>query len=114
MSKKILLKMEENKNIMIKLDDSEKKSILLQERKITGEEVFEILDYKIGDKYEVYIENEHNADMDVLNMVHKMFVSICTGINNLEIPEMPIPNDEVIQVEEIQFEVEEIQFETEM
>lgn len=98
MSKKILLKMEENKNILIKLDDSEKKIIPIQERKITGEQVFEILDYKIGDKFEVYIENEHNVDVDVLNMVHKMFVSICTGINDLEIPEISDPNNEVIQV----------------
>ena len=65
MGKKILLKMSDDKDIIITLDDENEHIISHDQREINAEQIFKLLDYKIGDTYTVETVNEHKLDPPV-------------------------------------------------
>lgn len=76
MDKVIVLEMCDNKDISIKLNDIEKIKINKDNRKISAEDIFNLLDYSIGDQYRIKIRNESNIDPKVI----EFFKDLLSGI----------------------------------
>ena len=60
MDKKIKIEMNENKDIVISVNDDEKITIKKDNRKIQANEIFELLSYSNGDNFSFEIVNEKN------------------------------------------------------
>ena len=60
MEKKIKIEMNENKDIVISVNDDEKITIKKDNRKIQANEIFELLSYSNGDNFSFEIVNEKN------------------------------------------------------
>ncbi len=76
MDKVIVLEMCENKDISIKLNDIEKIKINKDNRKISAEDIFNLLDYSIGDQYRIKIRNESNIDPKVIEFFKDLLSEI--------------------------------------
>lgn len=67
MDKNIVLEMRDNKDIVISVNNQEKLSIKKNSRKIKAEDIFELLDYSIGDSFNINIVNTNNLDAPVVD-----------------------------------------------
>lgn len=85
MVKKIVLEMNENKDIVIYKDNVEKINIKKDERKINANKIFELFDHNIGDKYEIEINNPNNYDIEVVSFFYDMLVEIQEKIEEISI-----------------------------
>ena len=81
MEKVIKLIMGKDKNLAIIVNDEEKHKILWTARNITAEKIYEILDYKKDDNFQVIPECESGADTQVLDFFTELFQSIVVKIN---------------------------------
>ena len=88
MGKKILLKMSDDKDIIITLDDENEHIISHDQREINAEQIFKLLDYKIGDTYTVETVNEHKLDPPVFTFFSELIQDIVTSIGELIIPDI--------------------------
>ena len=83
MEKKILLLMNDNKEIEIHVNEEIRHKILADDRKINAQEIYDILDYAIGDKYSVRLENLDGKDPDVLKFFFDLISEIIDSINDV-------------------------------
>jgi len=85
MDKKIKIEMNENKDIVISVNDDEKITIKKDNRKIQANEIFELLSYSNGDNFSFEIVNEKNYDVPVLQFFHELLSEIVNKLNTEEI-----------------------------
>ena len=81
MDKKIKIEMNENKDIVISVNDDEKITIKKDNRKIQANEIFELLSYSNGDNFSFEIVNEKKYDVPVLQFFHELLVEIVNKLN---------------------------------
>lgn len=84
MDKKIKIEMNENKDIVISVNDDEKITIKKDNRKIQASEIFELLSYSNGDNFSFEIVNEKNYDIPVLQFFHELLDEIVNKLNTEE------------------------------
>lgn len=86
MERKVEICLDDNKNILIKIDSSVMYAIVVTERQITADIIYTILNPKLKDTYklEEYIDNEKfDKDNDVAKYFHELIKDITDGINLL-------------------------------
>ncbi|MBR8700677.1 hypothetical protein IX317_000584 [Fusobacterium sp. DD29] len=66
MDKKIILEMQENKNIEITVNGEIKLTIEKKERTIKADDIYMLLDHSPGDKYSIEIVNKKGIDKPVI------------------------------------------------
>ena len=76
MNKKIKIKMNENRDIVISVNDDEKITIKKDNRKIQANEIFGLLSYSNGDNFSVEAINEKEYDVPVLQFFCELLVDI--------------------------------------
>lgn len=81
MDKRIKIEMNENKDIVISVNDDEKITIKKDNRKIQANEIFELLSYSNGDNFSFDIVNEKNYDIPVLAFFKELLEDIVNKIN---------------------------------
>ena len=81
MEKKIEMVMEADKNIKILVDGKEKKSISSENRKITADEIYNLLNYTKGDTYTIEKKNAKNLDTQVLDFFSELMSDIVNQVN---------------------------------
>lgn len=81
MDKKIKIEMNENKDIVISVNDDEKVTIKKDNRKIQANEIFELLSYSNGDNFSFEIVNEKEYDVPVLQFFYELLVEIVNKLN---------------------------------
>ena len=81
MDKKIKIEMNENKDIVISVNDDEKITIKKENRKIQANEIFELLSYSNGDNFSFEIVNEKEYDVPVLQFFYELLVEIVNKLN---------------------------------
>ena len=54
-----------------------------EKRKITAQQIFDLINYSKGDVYSVKCSNEYNKDPNVVNLLKEMLETIAGGINEL-------------------------------
>lgn len=83
MEKAIKLVMNADKSITIFVNDEEKHIIVVQDRSITAEKIYEIVGFTLGDHYSISSENESAVDPQVLNFFSNLLTDIITKINEI-------------------------------
>ena len=83
MEKNIKLKMGSDKVLRIFLNNDEKYIISANDRTITAEKIYEIVEFSIGDHYSLSSENENNIDKPVLDFFAELFQQIIDKVNAL-------------------------------
>lgn len=81
MDKKIKIEMNENKDIVISVNDDEKITIKKDNRKIQANEIFELLSSSNGDNFSFEIVNEKEYDVPVLQFFYELLVEIVNKLN---------------------------------
>lgn len=81
MDKKIKIEMNENKDILISVNDNEIITIKKDNRKIQANEIFELLSYSNGDNFSFEIVNEKEYDAPVLQFFYELIVEIVNKLN---------------------------------
>lgn len=94
MEKTIKLVMNPDKSIQIKSNGDIKHIILENERKITAQTLYDILDYTPGDNFNVIAVNENKIDEQALDFFKDMLNSICARINSMPIDQMTIKDED--------------------
>jgi hypothetical protein len=87
MGKNIKLKMDKNKSLRIFLDDAEKHIINANDRSITAEKIYGILEFTNGNCYTVSSENDTGIDAPVVDFFVELFNDITNRVNLLSISE---------------------------
>lgn len=81
MDKKIKIEMNENKDIVISVNDDEKITIKKDNRKIQANEIFELLSYSNGDNFKCEILNDKDYDVPVLEFFYELLNEIVIKLN---------------------------------
>lgn len=98
MDKKIKLIMDENKDIIIKINDIEKIKIKFNSRNIKADDIFNLLNYNKGDIYTYEILNENNYDAPVIEFFKNLLSEITSKLENnngTDQIEMPYNQDDI-------------------
>lgn len=82
MDKIIKLIMDENKDIIIKVNDIEKIKIEFNSRSIKADDIFNLLNYNKGDIYTYEILNENNYDASVIEFFKNLLYEITSKLEN--------------------------------
>ena len=93
MEKNIKLIMDESKNILVKVNNDVKLTILATNREINATDVFEIFKFEIGNKYIIEKENKNNIDPMVLQYFFDLFDNIAKQLNNISIDDIEQENN---------------------
>ena len=81
MDKNIKIEMNENKDIIISVNNDEKITIKKDNRKIQANEIFELLSYSNGDNFSFEKVNEKQYDVPVLQFFYELLVEIVNKLN---------------------------------
>ncbi|MDU7650626.1 MAG: hypothetical protein E7K18_06615 [Anaerococcus vaginalis] len=81
MDKKIKLEMNNNKDIVISVNNDEKITIKKDNRKIQANEIFELLSYSNDDNFSFEIVNEKEYDAPVLQFFYELLNEIVNKLN---------------------------------
>lgn len=98
MDKKIKLIMDENKDIIININDIEKIKIEFNSRSIKADDIFNLLNYNKGDTYTYEILNENNYDAPVIEFFKNLLYEITSKLENndgTDQIEMPYNQDDI-------------------
>lgn len=85
MEKIIKLVMCENKNLTISVNDEEKHTIDAQNRSISADKIYEMIDFAVGDHYTVISENESGVENQVLEFFTSLFTNIVEKVNMIDV-----------------------------
>ncbi|WP_196603066.1 hypothetical protein [Pectinatus frisingensis] len=85
MAKNIKLSMEADRDIKICVNGKIKYTVNHDNRSISAKDIYNILDYSVGDKYTISIENINDIDAAALEFFKDLFDEITKEINELEI-----------------------------
>lgn len=103
MAKNIVLEMKDNKDIVISVNNQEKLSIKKNSRKIKAEDIFDLLDYSIGDSFNINIVNTNNLDAPVVDFFGELLKDITDKL-------MAEENEDVDMAEENELYEQEYEF----
>ena len=103
MDKNIVLEMKDNKDIVISVNNQEKLSIKKNSRKIKAEDIFDLLDYSIGDSFNINIVNKNNLDAPVVDFFGELLKDITNKL-------MAEENEDVDMAEENELYEQEDEF----
>ena len=103
MDKNIVLEMKDNKDIVISVNNQEKLSIKNNSRKIKAEDIFDLLDYSIGDSFNINIVNTNNLDAPVVDFFGELLKDITNKLMEGE-------NEDVDMEEENELDEQEDEF----
>lgn len=81
MDKKIKIKMNENKDILISINDEDKITIKKENRKITANEIYDLLSYSNGDNFSVEIVKKEENETTVLSFFYEILNDIIKELN---------------------------------
>jgi hypothetical protein len=84
MEKNIKLTMDANKTVSIIVNEEKKYIIPENNRNISADKIYEIINFSIGDSYTVIGENPKKIDEPVLNFFLELFKEIINKINSLD------------------------------
>jgi|GEM_PF-1779862 len=94
MEKNIKLIMDTEKEVKILINNEEKHIIYENDRTISADKIYELLNFSLGDHYTVNKENKSKIDEPVLNFFCELFNEIINKINSLdEMTEKTISDD---------------------
>ena len=85
MVKTIKLVMDEQKSIEIYLNDTLKFSISVENRSFRADQMYDLLDYSPGDKYDVISVNSNCLDEQALDFFVNLFKDVTERVTALEI-----------------------------
>ena len=77
----------ENKSIEIRVNEVKEHTILSDARSISAKEIYQVLDYNLGDKYTISSKNSNNLDGQVLAFFEEMLKKIIDGVNSIPLDE---------------------------
>lgn len=103
MDKNIVLEMKDNKDIVISVNNKEKLSIKKNSRKIKAEDIFDLLNYSIGDSFNINIVNTNNLDAPVVDFFGELLKDITNKLMEGE-------NEDVDMEEENELDEQEDEF----
>lgn len=83
MEKKIILTMQQSKEIDVTVDDHDGMTIGTDNRSVKAEDIYKLLGYARGDTYSVESVNEGNVDVPVLRFFTELFSDITGRLNRL-------------------------------
>lgn len=87
MEKEIKLNMTSEKNIQVFVNSYLKHVIIENQRRISAQEIYNIIDYKIGEKLLVKTINDSDIDSNVMAFFESLFIEICNNINLMDFSE---------------------------
>ena len=88
--KKIVIS--ENENEYIIECDNNKIIISSDNNELSAKNLYDILDYKSGDKYEV-LKKYGEENIDILDPIYEMLVLVVNKINEIEVIEQAVDRD---------------------
>jgi len=107
MEKNIKLTMDAKRTVRIAINDEEKCIIPENNRIISADKIYEIIDFSKGDHYTVVSENIKKVDEQVLDFFFELFNEIINKINSLDVtteseiydnntePDFPVEPDDI-------------------
>ena len=95
--------MKDNKDIVISVNNKEKLSIKKNSRKIKAEDIFDLLNYSIGDSFNINIVNTNNLDAPVVDFFGELLKDITNKLMEGE-------NEDVDMEEENELDEQEDEF----
>jgi len=84
MEKNINLIMDTEKKIKININNEEKHIIYENNRTISADKIYELINFSLGDHYVITKENKSKIDEPVLDFFYELFNEIINKINSLE------------------------------
>ena len=90
MEKAIEIIMLANKSIQINRNGISVCTILENDRKISAQKIFDILEFNPGDKFTVIAKNEFKIDEQVILFFKEMFDNIVARVNSMTVEQMTI------------------------
>lgn len=103
MDKNIVLEMKDNKDIVISVNNQEKLSIKKNSRKIKAEDIFDLLDYSIGDSFNINIVNTNNLDAPVVDFFRELLKDITDKLMAEENEDVDMAEDNELYEQEDEF-----------
>lgn len=100
MDKNIVLEMKDNKDIVISVNNREKLSIKKNSRKIKAEDIFDLLDYSIGDSFNINIINTNNLDAPVVDFFGELLKDITNKLMEGENEDVDMEENELDEQED--------------
>lgn len=98
MDKTIKLIMNTDKSIAIYKNDNHKLTIMAENRQITAQNIYNILDFKPGEVVHVECDNPHEIDIVVLNELKALFEDIIKEIKGIKSFNESMIEDEALTV----------------
>lgn len=83
MDKKIILKMQPSKDILLSVEGGNTIAISKNDRKLKANDVYRLLNFSRGNKYTVESENEENVDAPVLKFFEELITDIVKKLNRI-------------------------------
>ena len=83
MDKKIVLKMQSSKDIVVFIGDGKPLIIPKDNRSIKADDFYQLINFSRGDKYEVMSLNEENVDAPVLKFFEELITDIVNKLNRI-------------------------------
>ena len=83
MDKKIVLIMQPSKDIIVTIGDGKQIIIPKENRSIKADDIYRLINFSRGDKYEVESLNEENADAPVLKFFEELITDIVENLNRI-------------------------------
>ncbi len=83
MDKKIVLKMQPSKDIIISIEGHNSITIPKDNRSLKADDVYQLIDFTRGDKYTVESRNEENVDVPVLKFFEELIFDIVMKLNQI-------------------------------
>ena len=83
MDKKIILKMQPSKDIVVSIVGGNSFTIPKNNRSIKADDVYRLINFSRGDKYEVESLNEENVDVPVLKFFEELITDIVKKLNRI-------------------------------
>lgn len=83
MDKRIVLKMQPSKDIIISMNGENSITISKNDRSINADEVYSLIDFSRGDKYTVDSENKEKVDAPVLKFFEELITDIVKKLNRI-------------------------------
>lgn len=85
MDKIIVLEMQPSKDIIVSIGDGKPLVIPKDNRNIKADEVYRLINFSRGDRYEVKSLNEENLDAPVLKFFEELITDIVRKLNRIAI-----------------------------
>lgn len=89
MDKVIKLKMNEDKSLSILMEGTESIIISVDKREINAQQIFDFMNFQVGDQFHVDCENLSKIDAPVIDFFFELFTDIANSVNKLQFSSSP-------------------------